>query len=61
MGKRKTVKLKIIEEPTVIIEAVEPVKESKKEIGKLAIDYSSESLNDMARKINEVIDYLNAV
>lgn len=26
----------------------------------LSIDYGREDLNDMARKINEVIDYLNA-
>ena len=33
----------------------------KIEIGKLAVDYPSEGLNDMARKINEIIDYLHAI
>lgn len=28
---------------------------------KLSVDYASESLNNMARTINELIDYLDAV
>jgi hypothetical protein len=28
-------------------------------ISKLAIDYPSEGLNNLARKINEIIDHLN--
>ena len=33
----------------------------KPEIGKLAIDYPHEYLNSMAKKINEIIDYLHAL
>ena len=31
------------------------------EIPKMAVDYSNEGQNNMARKINEIIDYLNAI
>ena len=59
------VKIKKAKEPEIIIEPVfvkEPVIEIKKEVvPKLAIDYNSEGLNNMARKINEIIDYLNAL
>ena len=41
--------------PKVIAEVPEKVL-----ISPLSVDYPSESLNDMARKINELIDYLNA-
>ena len=59
---KKSKKLEIIEPIAIIPETVEgPTNVSRKEIGKLAIDYSSESLNDMARKINEIIDYINAL
>ena len=40
--------------------AVVPVRKERQLISILSVDYPSESLNDMARKINELIDYLNA-
>ena len=32
---------------------------ANKQIATLSVDFSSESLNDMARKINEIIESLN--
>ena len=58
----KKKKLKITEPIEVKMEDFPQELPSKKvEIGKLAIDYPNEGLNDMARKINELIDYLNAI
>lgn len=45
----------VAEEPELVSE---PIPEESK-ITKLSIDYPSEGLNNIARKINEIIDILN--
>ncbi len=44
-----------------ILRVSEPVIIPEEQITPLSIDYSHEYLNDMARKINQIIDKLNAV
>lgn len=56
MGRPK----KIVEEAIEILESGTEVIYTKPEISKLSLDYPSEGLNDMARKINEIIDRLNS-
>lgn len=46
---------------TIVLQKAVPVVPSKERVSitPLAIDYPHEYLNDMARKINQVIDHLN--
>lgn len=53
MGRRKKVKV-VVDEPVAFV----PV-ESPQDIAPMAVDFPSESLNDMARKINEIIQFIN--
>ena len=51
-------KKKLKEELKEVLE--EPLEEVKTSgIGKMELDFTSEGLNNIARKINEIIDYLN--
>ena len=55
--KKPVVKVDEIEELEIVPIVTEPVMK----IQPLAIDYQSEQLNDMARKINEIIFTINAL
>lgn len=52
----------LITEPVVVgvVEVVWPALD-KQGIHPLSVDYPSEGLNDIARKINEIIVYVNAL
>ena len=58
---KKEIKKEVKEDVPIEIPEEIPIEVPKIEIGKLAVDYSSESLNDMARKINQIIDHINAI
>ena len=60
MGRHKKVKkIEEVKEEEVIVEI--PVEAPKAEIGKLDADFPNEGLNNVVRKINEIIEYLNAL
>ena len=59
--KIKPKKVKVIEVKEVETPIEIPIETPKAGIGKIDVDYSNEGLNGMARKINEIIDYLNAL
>lgn len=54
MGRIKKVKPEVAETETLDVPA-----SPKKLIAPLSIDYGREDLNDIGRKINEIIDHLN--
>ena len=45
----------VLEEPII------PEVKKTSGIGKMEIDFTSEGLNNIARKINEIVDYLDAL
>lgn len=47
----------VIHSPEVVLETIESLNTP---IASLSVDYSNEGLNNMARKINEIIEYINA-
>lgn len=51
---------KIKKEPEMASDIL-PTTDTKPFIALLSVDYSSEPLNDMARKINEIISHLNNI
>lgn len=51
---KKPITVKALKETVVALVQVVPTP-----IEKLALDYTSEGLNNMARKINEIIDRMN--
>ena len=57
--KVKKPKKEEVKEEEVIVEV--PVETPKAEIGKLDADFPNEGLNNVVRKINEIIEYLNAL
>lgn len=60
MVKKKVKKVETIETETVgdTVPLIVPILENKV-IHPLSIDFTSEQLNDMARKINEIIIHIN--
>lgn len=64
MAKKKERKIKVVEKFEEVLPVGIPAPEyippmEKKVIQPISIDYTSEGLNDMARKINEIIEAIN--